>query len=347
VAKVKIQRPFKIAGQQVPAGSRQLVELHMAGLYTSSEVVLPVHVVHGRRPGPRLFVSAAVHGDEINGIEAIRQLLKLKLLKGMRGTLLAVPVVNVHGFLGRSRYTPGRRDLNRSFPGLAKGSLAARVAKAFMDEVVSRCSYGIDLHTGSNHRTNLPHVRANVDDEETRRLAEAFAAPVIVNATLRDGSLRQAASEQGARTLLFEGGEVLRYRPEVTRAAVRGVLGVLGELGMIRHSRQRPATPPFVAQATSWVRAPESGLLTAEVGLGETIDAGQRLGVISDPFSLKETPVIAPKQGLVIGALECPLVNEGDALFHVALADDLDGAEAAVLEFEQFDPDLDDSAIED
>ena len=317
----KRRAPFRIAGVKVAPGERRLVELHLTRLYVGGDVVIPVQVLHGRRTGPRLFVSAAVHGDEINGIEAIRQLLALPLLAELRGTLVAIPVVNVHGFLAKTRNTPDRRDLNRSFPGLAKGSLAARVAKAFMDEVVARCSHGIDLHTGSNHRTNLPQVRANLDEPETRRLAEAFGAPVIIDAKLRDGSLRQAAMERGIPMLLYEAGEALRFERAATEAAVRGVLGVMEALGMLPGAPRTEPRTPFVAGSTGWVRAPESGLLVSDLKLGALVEARQQLGFVTDPFGEREFPVLAPKAGVVIGRTNLPLVNEGDALFHIAHGD--------------------------
>jgi uncharacterized protein len=339
-AKRKPQAPFEIAGTEVKAGTRRLVELQLTTHYTSADVVVPVHVIHGRYEGPRLFVSAAVHGDEINGVEAIRRLLKLRVVEKLRGTLVAVPVVNVHGFLAQSRYTPDRRDLNRSFPGQAKGSLAARVAKSFLDEVVARCTHGIDLHTGSNHRSNLPQVRANLDEPETRRLAEAFGVPVLIDAKLRDGSLRQAAMELGVPMLLYEGGEALRFEPAVTRAAVDGVVRVMHELGMVRRGPRRPPPASFVARSTRWIRAPQSGLLVRGVQLGASVTAGQELGLISDPLGLQETSVVAPKDGVVIGRLMLPLANEGDALFHVAHGDP-DEIATTIQSFEELEDGLD------
>ena len=331
--KKSTRAPFVIGGVEVQPGERRLVNLQLTRLYTSGDVVIPVHVIHGRRDGPRLFVSAAVHGDEINGVEAIRRLLKLRLLDGLRGTLVAIPVVNVHGFLAKNRYTPDRRALNRSFPGLAKGSLAGRVAKAFMDEVVARCTHGIDLHTGSNHRTNLPHIRANLEDPATRALAEAFGAPVLIDAKVRDGSLRQAALECGIPMLLFEGGEALRFNRIVTQSAVGGVLGVMASLDMVTSRRQK-APAPFVATSTRWIRAPESGLLVSEIEVGAAVVAGQVRGFVADPYGLRNVPIRALKAGIVIGSLKLPLVNEGDALFHVAHLDDVDGAEVAIQEYE-------------
>lgn len=330
----KRRPPFKIAGQEVAPGERRLVEILVTHRYTRSDVVIPVHVLHGRKPGPCLFVSAAIHGDEINGVDAIRRLLRLRLLKRLRGTLIAVPVVNVHGFLAQTRYLPDRRDLNRSFPGLASGSLAGRVARAFMDEVVARSTHGVDLHTGSNHRSNLPQIRANLEDPETRRLAEAFDVPVIVNSRLRDGSLRHAATERGIPILVYEGGEALRFDRGVTKAAVRGVLGVMHALEMLKGERQRRSGRVFVAEATKWVRAPESGLLISELRLGATVTKGQSLGTVTDPYGQKETIVKASVDGVVIGRVNLPLVNEGDALFHLAHCEHLERVGSAISAYQ-------------
>lgn len=280
-------------------------------------------------------MSAAIHGDEINGVDAIRRLLRLRLLKRLRGTLLAVPVVNVHGFLAQTRYLPDRRDLNRSFPGLASGSLAGRVAKAFMDEVVAHATHGIDLHTGSNHRANLAQVRANLDDPETRRLAEAFDVPVVVNSKLRDGSLRHAATERGIPILVYEGGEALRFDRGITQAAIRGILGVMHALEMLKGQRQRRSGQVFIAEATKWVRAPESGLLISELPLGATVTKGQRLGMVTDPYGQQETVVKASVDGVVIGRVNLPLVNEGDALFHLAHCEHLERVGSAINAYQE------------
>ena len=212
-----------IGGTPIPPGTRQTIDLPVARLYTHTEMSMPVHVIRGKREGPRLFVSAALHGDELNGVEVIRRLLALKRLDRLRGMLLLVPVVNVYGFVGRTRYLPDRRDLNRFFPGSPTGSLAARLAHLFMQEVVARSTHGIDLHTGAVHRTNLPHIRAAMTNEDTAHLAKAFGTPVIIDASLRDGSLRQAVRERGVPILLFEGGEALRIDEPVVRAGLRGV----------------------------------------------------------------------------------------------------------------------------
>ena len=195
-----MQPAITIAGTRVKPGQQTTISVPVARLYTHTEMAMPVHVTHGRREGPRLFVSGAIHGDEIIGTEIIRRLMKLKRLRSIRGTLLAVPVVNVYGFLQHSRYSPDRRDLNRFFPGSEKGSLTSQLAGTVMEEVIQGCTHGIDLHAGSNHRANLPQIRAAIDDPETLRLARAFKVPVIINARLREGSLRHAAAELGMST---------------------------------------------------------------------------------------------------------------------------------------------------
>ncbi|HSG06703.1 MAG TPA: succinylglutamate desuccinylase/aspartoacylase family protein, partial [Nitrospiria bacterium] len=208
---------FTLGGCTLKRGERKRVTLEIARLYDFTETGIPIEVIHGRRPGPVLFICGAIHGDEINGVEIIKRLLGHKSLKKIRGTLIAVPIVNVFGFNTKSRYLPDRRDLNRSFPGSKDGSLASQLAHTFMQEVVSKSTHGIDLHTGAVPRSNLPQVRAFLKDPETERLARAFRVPVIINSNFRDGSLREAARERGIPMLLYEGGEALRFNEPVIR----------------------------------------------------------------------------------------------------------------------------------
>ncbi len=345
-----MRAPFEIQGQTVAPGERAVVDLALPKLNSHTRLAMPVHVVHGKKDGPRLFVSAAVHGDELNGVEIIRRLLELKALRRLVGTLLAVPVVNVYGVIHQSRYLPDRRDLNRSFPGSAAGSLAARVAHLFIEEIVRRCTHGIDLHTGAVHRTNLPQIRANLDDPQTERLARAFGVPVLLNSTLRDGSLREAAAEQGIPMLLYEAGEGLRYDEVSIRAGLLGIENVMGALGMIRApSRPKRQASPFIARSSSWIRAPESGLLRTQVPLGARVKDGDVLGYIGDPYSGTQHPVSARTTGIVIGRVQIPLVHEGEALFHIArfsghsndVADEVEAFNLA----HQDDEDADDAPI--
>jgi predicted deacylase len=313
------RQPITVAGVPVAPGERRRIDVPVARSY-GRESILPVVIVNGRRPGPRLFVSAAIHGDEVNGVEIVRRLLTLSTLKRMHGTLLAVPVVNVYGFTAQSRYLPDRRDLNRAFPGSPTGSLASRLAHVFMSEVVSHSTHGIDLHTGSNHRTNLPQIRARLDQKETARIAMAFGVPVVIDSNLRDGSLRQAVTERGIPMLLYEAGEALRFDELGIRAGVRGVIAVMREIGMLRGSARRTSeVKPLVARRTLWVRAAASGTLRNHVRLGERVEKGTQLGWLSEPYGGDETAVTAPAPGIVIGRNHLPLVNEGDALYHLAL----------------------------
>jgi predicted deacylase len=310
---------FEIGGQSVERGQSVTVQIPVARRFTAEDVHLPVRVVRGKKPGPCLFVTAAVHGDEINGVEIVRRLVRSARLKRLRGTLLAVPVVNVYGFLQHTRYLPDRRDLNRSFPGSDRGSLAARLAHALCDEVVNRADAGVDLHTGSQHRGNLPQVRGLFDDPETRRLAESFGAPVMLSAPIREGSLRAACAERGIPVLVYEAGQALRFDELAIRAGMRGVLSVMQALEMLPPPRK--ASPPrrsYLANESTWVRAPESGVLRTSVRLGDSVQEGQVLAAITDPLGEDLVTVAAPREGIVIGATQMPLVHEGDALFHMA-----------------------------
>lgn len=325
--------PIKVGSSLVKPGERATVRLPVADLYTGTSLSMPVHVVCGRRHGPTLFVSAAIHGDELNGVEIIRRLLKRKALSSIRGTLLAVPIVNVHGFLDQSRYLPDRRDLNRSFPGSRKGSVAARIAHTFMHEIVDKADFGIDLHTGAINRCNLPQVRGNLDDEATLQLARAFGAPVIIDANARDGSLRQCAADKGMPMLIYEAGEALRFDELSIRAGLRGTLNAMRHIGMLALGMKSRMAAPVVADSTSWVRAPESGIVIPKVELGSRVTADQVLAIIGDPVSDEEAQVKAPFDGIVIGHSKLPLAHEGDALFHIAAFKSVSRAENRVEEF--------------
>jgi uncharacterized protein len=312
--------PFVIDGREVAAGSRATIELPTVNLITHTELYMPVHVAHGLRDGPRLLICAAIHGDELNGIEIIRRVLALPHLRRLRGTLITVPMVNVHGVIQHSRYLPDRRDLNRVFPGSEHGSLAARLAHFFLDRIVKRCTHGVDLHTGAQHRINLPQIRANLDDPETERLARSFGTPVLINAAIRDGSLRQVASDLGIPMLVYEGGEGLRFDEFSIRAGVRGILHVMRALEMLPAASRSSKKPvePFIARSSSWTRAPESGIMRTLRPLGARVREDEPLALISDPFGENETTVAAHQDGLIIGRTHLPLVNAGDALFHIA-----------------------------
>jgi predicted deacylase len=338
---LKPNHPLSLNGVEVAPGTRKTINIPVARRYTAGEVSLPVCVVNGRKEGPRLFVSAAIHGDEINGVEIVRRLLKRSLLSKLRGTLIAVPVVNVYGFIAKTRYLPDRRDLNRCFPGSPKGSLAARLANTFMKEIVAQATHGIDLHTGSLHRANLPQIRATLDSPGSEQLARSFGAPVILDADLRPGSLRQAVHELGVPIIIYEAGEALRFDEQAIQAGLRGVLSVMRDLGMLPAvSSKRRRIDPFVARSSTWVRAPESGILVTKIRLGARVEEGQLLGSVSDPLAEEEFPIVSPTAGVVIGRTNLPLVNEGDALFHIGVFNRL-GPVADEVDFFQDELNLD------
>ncbi len=330
---------FEIDGTTIAPGTRKTVEIDLSVLSNHVPARLPVHVMHGKRPGPVMFVSAAIHGDEVLGVEIIRRLIKTLASRRISGTLMLIPVVNTYGFIGHSRYLPDRRDLNRSFPGMENGSLASRLAHTFMVQIVARSEFGIDLHTGAVHRSNLPQIRADLAHGNLLHLAKIFGAPAILNADLRDGSLRQAAQEIGCNTLLYEAGEALRFDEYAIRVGYRGVMNVLRELNMIGGRKPKTRTNPVLSQASHWERAPNGGLLRAFKGLGDGVEAGDILGIVSDPMGETEIPVPARAPGIVIGRTNLPVVNQGDGLFHIASVVDPDKAEN---QFERFEKMIDD-----
>lgn len=313
------RKDFVIAGQSIAPGIRKTVDLPVSHLSDHTPVTMSVHVVHGKRPGPVMFVSAAVHGDEVIGVEIVRRLLRAPNLNRMAGTLLAVPIVNTFGFLNHSRYLPDRRDLNRSFPGSPSGSLASRLAHFFLVEIVARSDFGIDLHSAAIQRTNLPQIRISPGNPRTLEMAEIFGAPVIIPSKLRDGSMRMAAQAGGVDMLLYEAGEGLRFDETAARAGVTGILRVMQAKGMIGGKGVPKArVKPVLCKKSSWVRAPIGGLLRGYRAAGETVAAGDVLGLISDPFGQVETEVLATDGGVIVGHTVLPIVNEGDALYHIA-----------------------------
>lgn len=331
-----MRQVFRVGGVAVSAGTRAAIDLPITDLSTHTPVSMPVVVVHGRKDGPRLFVCAALHGDEINGVEIIRRLLQLSALRRLHGTLVAVPVVNVLGFLSQSRYLPDRRDLNRSFPGSARGSLASRLARLFLDEIVDRSTHGIDLHTGASHRDNFPQIRGNLDDPDSDRMARAFGVPVVINTGFREGSLRESAAERGVPVIVYEAGEALRFHEPSVRAGVKGVVRVMRALAMLPAKKNpRTVREPLIIRSSKWVRAPRSGLLRSVTPLGSQVRKDDVLGVIADPFGQNEVEVVATTDGIIIGKTNLPLVHEGDGLFHVARHE---GKQVVARSLDEFDP---------
>ncbi|WP_299653734.1 succinylglutamate desuccinylase/aspartoacylase family protein [uncultured Tateyamaria sp.] len=310
---------FQLGGVSVAPGTSASVALPVSALPDHTPVSLRVEVIHGKRPGPTMFVSAAVHGDEVIGVEIARRLLRTPQLDKLRGTLLVVPIVNAFGFLARSRYLPDRRDLNRCFPGSASGSLGSRLAHIFLHDVVLRCDFGIDLHSAAVHRTNLPQIRVTQGDALTAHMARSFGAPVILTSSLREGSLRGEAAKQGTPVLLYEAGEGLRFDEFAVRAGVAGILRVMRDQGMLAAKGiARTPAPSLVCKGSGWLRAPSGGLLRTFRAEGDVVEEGDVLAAVSDPSGSTETELLAPAPGILIGRAVLPVVNEGDAVFHLA-----------------------------
>ena len=318
------EKSFVLGGVEILRGTKKRVEIDLPGFY-GTPTTLTVHVIRGKRAGPIVFISAAIHGDELNGIEIIRRLKQIHLLDKLKGTLILVPVVNIYGTMNLTRYLPDRRDLNRNFPGSSKGSLASRVAKTFLDEIVSKCDLGIDLHTASIHKDNLPQVRTNIENEYTLRLALAFEAPVVLHSTLRDGSLRAVAQDKGVPILLYEAGEALRFDEKSIKIGVKGIINVLRANEMLpkvtRKSHRVKKTS--ISKSSTWIRAQESGMIQTIKNLGDAVQKGEVIARIHEMYENQGFDVLAPFAGIIIGKTQIPLIHEGDAIFHIAAFDDL------------------------
>lgn len=320
--------PFLFGTSTIQPGQRQVVDIPFGKLYTHTELNIGAHVIHGKKPGPVLLVTAALHGDEINGVEICRRLLKLPKLKQVRGTLVVVPIVNTYGFVQQSRYLPDRRDLNRSFPGSEKGSLGSRMAWQFTERILKKCTHVIDLHTGAIHRSNYPQVRATSKDKVSLDMAEAFNAPLIIKAASRDGTMRGTANSLGIPIILYEAGEALRFDEQAINIGVRGIINVMQTLGMLAKSRRSvPKTNSLFSKKSSWIRAEHDGIARYYQSLGQIVQQGDVLAHIYSPYSDFEVAVTAPFSGIVIGRNNLPLVNEGEALFHIAEVSALNEAE--------------------
>ncbi len=309
--------PSRWGGKTVAPGEGQAVQITVSESYSGARVRLPVFIWRGRRDGPTVFVTAAVHGDEINGTGAIRYILTHHPFEVAAGTLVLVPVVNLLGFEQHARYLPDRRDLNRCFPGDADGPLAKRMAHAFFEQVVRRCDFGLDLHTAAVRRTNFPNVRADMKNERLAALARAFGAELIVSSRGPEGSLRRSATKAGVPTLILEAGEVWKVQPGVVEYAVRGVANCLQHLGMVDGT---PTDPPFRVEtdSTKWVRAKFGGFLRFHVAPGQIVSAGEPLATNAKLTGEEQNILRAPRDGIILGMTTLPSVAPGDPVCHLA-----------------------------
>ena len=302
------------------AGETKDLVLPVSETYTGIAVGVAVRVIRAPRPGPAVFLTGAVHGDELNGTGAIREVMLRRAGWLERGTLVCVPVVNVFGFESHSRYLPDRRDLNRCFPGSPDGSLADRLASVVFREVVSRCDYGIELHTAPARRTNFPNVRGDLKNPEVARLARAFGCEVVLHSKGVEGSLRRVATRRGRPTVLLEAGESLKFQPAMIEVAVRGIDNVLRALGMRGGKVVRPAWQTLAARSR-WVRSPRGGILRFHVAPGDLVERGEPIASCDDLFGRESVEIPAPVDGVLIGMTTLPAVKPGEPVGHVAVPD--------------------------
>ncbi|HEX8429154.1 succinylglutamate desuccinylase/aspartoacylase family protein [Hymenobacter sp.] len=308
-------------GLVIRPGEDVQTRLVISRLPSGTVIDIPVHVFRSHKPGPTVLLLAGMHGDEVNGIETIRRLVRRDLLRPLRGSIIAIPILNIYGFLNFSREVPDGKDVNRSFPGNPRGSLASRVAHRFMREIMPLIDYGIDFHTGGAARSNMSQIRCLLhEDPETDALAAAFGAPFTLNAPLRPGSLREAAMQQGRRIIVYETGESLRLDELGIELAIAGAFRLLHHLGMVAEATP-PERPSVVCMRSSWLRAKYAGLFRSFVHNGDYIEKGQVYGSVADPYGEKAVRLESPVAGYIIGVNYMPVVNQGDALVHVGRLD--------------------------
>lgn len=307
----------QIGGVTVKAGTVADIRLEISETYVGDKIRIPLRVIRSKKPGPAVFVTAAIHGDEINGTGIIHDFLFGESIDLRCGMLILAPVVNVFGFEAHERYLPDRRDLNRSFPGSKKGSLAARIANTLMEEIVAKCDYGIDLHTAAFQRTNFPNVRADLTNPSARKIAEAFGCMLVVDGKGPVGSFRREATKAGCPTIILEAGEPWKMEPSVLQIGIQGIRNVLGSLSMLESKR---VAPPFLAKIrkTAWIRATVGGILKFHVGPGDFVEEGQPIVTNYSILGVEQSALTSPGKGIVLGMTTMPAVKPGEPICHIA-----------------------------
>ena len=309
-----------VAGKSIEPGETRDLHLEYSQSYTGIQVSVPVRVVRGIKPGPKVFLTALVHGDELNGMGIIREVLFDKTLKLRCGSVIAVPVANVSGLEHHSRYLPDRRDLNRSFPGSRSGSQAGRLANLLFNEIVRQCDFGIDFHTAAVRRTNYPNVRADLDNPQAAAMARAFGCELIVHNRGADGSLRRTATDRGVPTIILEAGEVWKMEPGVVELGARGARNILKHFAMLEGPLKKPSFQTAIHKSV-WVRADWGGILKFHVLPGDLVAQGQCLATNLSIFGAKQNRLCAPANGIVLGMTTMPAVSPGEPVFHLAVPD--------------------------
>jgi len=312
---------FRILNQRIGLGETVQLKMDIAHLSIGTKVEVPIIVSRGLKEGPCLLLIGGIHGDETNGIEIVRQIIASGLNKPEKGTVICIPVLNVFGFLNKSREFPDGRDLNRAFPGSIKGSLASRFAFHLMNKVIPKVDYCIDYHTGGAQRFNYSQVRIDATDEETLKLAKVFGAAYIVFSKNREKTFRKSMANLGKKVVLFEGGKSLNLDKIVTKVGVQGAINIMHYLGMRDFSSKilkgNVENSPIIIKSSKWIRAKRSGMYRSYIDVGQKVEKGVKLGSISDPFGDYETVFKNPQEGYVLNSNHSPIVNQGDAILHI------------------------------
>lgn len=309
----------RILGAEIEPGSFSRLSWSATELFEGVPVSTPVLVVNGSKPGPTLCLAAAVHGDELNGIEIVRRVVHDIDPDKLTGVVIGVPIVNVQGFRRGSRYLPDRRDLNRYFPGNPQGSAAARVAHSFFSKIVLYCDGLVDVHTGSLSRANLPQIRADLRDPEVLSLTQGFGSMVILHSEPSEGMLRYAATRSGVPTVTLEAGGPHILEPAEVKRGVKGIESLLTSLGMVRKTWPFGGEPEPIYYSSTWVRSNNGGILLSSVSLGSTVREGDVLGTITDPMNNVRIELLSPHSGRIIGMSRNQVVMPGDAAFHIGI----------------------------
>ncbi len=312
--------PLTIFGQEILPGESQELNFSFANLHTNTPIEVPVIIERSLYHGPTVLFTAGIHGDEVNGVEIVRQLVSKGINKPKIGTTICIPIINIFGFIQKLRDFPDGRDLNRSFPGSKKGSLAAQVAYKLMNEIVPHADYCIDFHTGGSSRFNAPHIRVEKGDMQLTKLANLFGAPFILHSKNIKKSFRNACRKKGVPLLLFEGGKSNSIDPSISNTGVNGSKRILHHLGMLQNKFKvsAPAKPSVTIATSQWVRAQYSGMFKPSVKVGHLIKMGDVMGHITDPYGKFHHFIKAKQEGYVFNVNESPIVYQGDALFHIS-----------------------------
>jgi hypothetical protein len=328
--------PLIILGESIAPGTCRTIDFNIANLFTATKIEIPVIIERAKKPGPTVLITAGIHGDEINGIEIVRQLIARKINQPKRGTIICMPIINIFGFLNSERSFPDGRDLNRVFPGSKSGSLASRVAYRFTTDILPVVDYCLDFHTGGASRFNAAQIRIRPNDGNLLELAAIFNAPFTVLSTNLKKTYRGYCDKKGIPALLFEGGKSLSRNKSIVRYGVNGIMRFLAHLDMLAPKFEAPESEnnTVIIKKTRWIRANHSGLLHPKVLINKYVEKGALLATITDPYGKMRYKVNAPCQGFIINVNQAPTVNQGDAVFHIST---LDNAQNLANEIEDFD----------